>query len=94
MKYAWIQAHQDAFKVGQMCELLSVSRSQYYQWRQGFPSPRSLENQRLREDITELVIESQYRYGTRRVQRGLAKKGFGIGRRRIGRIMCSSSNLI
>ena len=70
-----------------MCELLGISRSQYYKWRQGFSSPRSLENQRLREEITELVVKSHYRYGTRRVQRGLAKKGLGISRRRIGRIM-------
>jgi transposase InsO family protein len=57
-----------------MCGLLGVSRSQYYEWTTGLQSPRSLENGRLTEEITVLVVESRYRYGTRRVQRGLAKK--------------------
>lgn len=87
MKYAWIQAHHAEFGIGHMCGLLEVSRSQYYQWAQGLMSSRSQETQRLTEEISELVVESQYRYGTRRVQRGLAKKGLTVSRRRIGRIM-------
>ncbi|MFU8797102.1 MAG: IS3 family transposase [Gammaproteobacteria bacterium] len=87
MKYAWIQAHHAEFSIGHMCGLLEVSRSQYYQWAQGLMSSRSQETQRLTEEISELVVESQYRYGTRRVQRGLAKKGLTVSRRRIGRIM-------
>jgi transposase InsO family protein len=87
VKYAWIQAHQEAFGVRQMCGLLDVSRSQYYEWRTGLQSPRSLQNERLTAEITLLVVESRYRYGTRRVQRGLAQKGLMVSRRRIGRIM-------
>jgi len=30
MKYAWITKHRDSFPVVLMCELLSVSRSGYY----------------------------------------------------------------
>ncbi len=30
MKYAWISKHRDSFPIGLMCELLSVSRSGYY----------------------------------------------------------------
>ena len=87
MKYAWIQANQDEFVIGQMCGLLDVSRSQYYKWTQGLMSKHARETQRLTGEITALVIESKYRYGTRRVQRGLAKKGFVVSRRRIGYIM-------
>ena len=87
MKYAWIQTHQAEFGISRMCGLLEVSRSQYYQWTQGLMSSRSQETQRLTGKISELVVASRYRYGTRRVQRGLARKGLTVSRRRIGRIM-------
>ncbi|EPZ43271.1 hypothetical protein N007_13630 [Alicyclobacillus acidoterrestris ATCC 49025] len=34
MKFQFIEDHRDEFRVEKMCEVLSVSRSGYYKWRQ------------------------------------------------------------
>lgn len=49
MKFRFISAHRETFKVGRMCSLLNVSRSGYYAWLKRPESRRSREN-RILED--------------------------------------------
>jgi putative transposase len=41
MKYAWIDQHRDQYTVSRLCRVLSVSRSDYCQWRVRGPSARA-----------------------------------------------------
>lgn len=70
-----------------MCEILSVSRSGYYNWKQALPSTRVLENKKIAALIKLIFKQNRETYGTRRIKKALAKEGLVVSRRRIGRIM-------
>jgi putative transposase len=73
-----------------MCQLLMVNRSSYYAWlNQITPSARTLENQKLTEEIKMIFIEHKCRYGSRRIRKALIKEGYQISRRRVGNLMKS-----
>lgn len=71
-----------------MCEVLEVSRSSYYAWRNCETlSPRALENQQLSEKTKVIFLEHKCRYGSRRIRKALLKKGYKISRRRVCKLM-------
>ncbi len=70
-----------------MCQVLQVSRSSYYEWFNTGPSKRDLESKKLGEQIKMIFNQSRKSYGTRRIQKALAKSGRFISRRRIKRLM-------
>ena len=51
MKYRFISDHRETFKIGRMCKLLNISRSEYYGWQKRPESRRSLENRALEGKI-------------------------------------------
>jgi putative transposase len=55
MKYEFIQAHRFAFAVKKMCQVLSVSRSGYYDWFDRLESHRSKENKALVKEIETFI---------------------------------------
>lgn len=72
-----------------LCQLLEVSPSGYYDWRQrrAQPSHREMENQDLRQQIKSIHTRSRQTYGAPRVQADLRKAGRQHGRNRIARLM-------
>ena len=56
--------------IQQLCEIAGVSRSGYYKWvkRQGQPSQKQLEDERLKKKIKECHEELKGIYGYRRVK--------------------------
>lgn len=70
-----------------MCQVLSVSRTGYYDWLKAQPSARSLENKRLSLQI-KAIFEANYgAYGSRRIKHVLNKEGIIISRRRVCKLM-------
>jgi putative transposase len=47
MKYGFMEEHRERYKVESMCEVLKVSKSGYYAWRNRLPSTRQKDNQEL-----------------------------------------------
>jgi putative transposase len=70
-----------------MCRVLNVSRSGFFKWRNGQPSPRELENQGLLRKIEQVHLASRKSYGSPRVYRQLVALGHRVGRGRIERLM-------
>ena len=70
-----------------MCDVLGVGRSSFYDWLNGVPSTRAIENQTLANQIKEIFMDSRCSYGTRRIRHILQSKGITISRRRIGKLM-------
>jgi putative transposase len=70
-----------------MCEVMSVSRSQYYAWLKCPKTTREVESESLILVIKTLFTESRGTYGTRRLKRKLAEQGWQVSRRRIGRLL-------
>jgi len=87
MRYGFIQSNQNAFPVTRMCEVLGVSPSGYYDWRDRPPSVRAKRDAVLTEKIEQIHQISKSTYGTPRIQIELRAQGIGCSRRRIGRLM-------
>jgi transposase InsO family protein len=85
--YAFVGAHLGEFPVTRMCEVLGVSPSGYYDWRQRPPSHRQQANDKLLEAIRREYRVSRRTYGSPRIHRALRQQGVRVGRHRIARLM-------
>jgi putative transposase len=72
-----------------LCLHLEVSASGYYDWqkRRICPSPRTVEDQALAQEIEQIHTLSRETYGAPRVEQELRKKGRCHGRNRVARLM-------
>jgi transposase InsO family protein len=80
------KAEQDG-NVAKACELLEVSRSAFYDWRQHRPSARHLADEALGERIQAIFDESRGTYGWPRVHKALRREGVHASRKRVARVM-------
>jgi putative transposase len=87
MKYRFISAHRETFKVGRMCALLKVSRSGFYAWLTRPESQRSRENRSLETKIRVFHAASHGIYGSPKVHQDLIDDGVRCGKNRVARIM-------
>lgn len=67
MRYEFIEQHRTAFEVRLMCDLLHVSRSGYYAWRQRPVSQREMANQQRLAKIKATYAAHHGRYGSPRI---------------------------
>lgn len=70
-----------------MCQALSVSRSGYYAWKHRQPSRRVQENQILATQIEQIYQRTRQTYGSVRIHAELLAHGWGVGRKRVARLM-------
>jgi len=70
-----------------MCQVLEVSRSAYYAFRQRPKSQRGQENERLLEQIQDIYRESRCLYGSPRITAELKDRGIVCNHKRISRLM-------
>ncbi len=82
-----MKGNQAFYGVSMMCQVLGVSPSGYYAWRNRGPSSRSLADEALTERIRQIHEESRRTYGVPRVHFELVEKGDRIGRKRVARLM-------
>ena len=68
MRYAFIRANRDKWPVTRLCEVLSVSPSGYYDWRDRPPSTRARRDAALTEKIVQIHALSHATYGTPHLQ--------------------------
>jgi transposase InsO family protein len=81
------QANNSIWHVTEMCRVLEVSRSGFYDWHGRGPSQRELDDRQLAIEIEAIWACSDRTYGAPRVHRLLCKQGFVVGRNRVARIM-------
>jgi putative transposase len=86
VKYGFMRAHQDQFKVSRMCRALEVSRSGYYSWRHGKESKRSEQNRTVLVEIKKVHEENREAYGAVKTWRELKAQGIECGRHRVARL--------
>jgi putative transposase len=73
--------------VGALCELLAVSRSGYYRWKEGRPTQRQREDAQLAAQVAAAHARSRKNYGAPRIVRELREEGTLISKRRCARLM-------
>jgi putative transposase len=86
-RYAFIEGEKENHSVRMLCRMIQVSASGYYDWLGREPSARQVENQELLDEIRIIHAESHERYGERRIQRALERRGKCLGRHRVARLM-------
>ena len=75
------------YPIEKMSKVFRVSRSGYYRWFTGQPSPRVLENQRLKKKMLQIWNDSKKKYGSPRIHQQLLRQGYKTSRPRVARLM-------
>lgn len=66
---------------------MQVSVSGYYQWQRRLSKPPSLKRKKLADLVRNCYFENRRRYGTRRIQAALGRRGVKVGRFQIRQLM-------
>lgn len=88
MRYGFVRAHRDEFKVSTMCQVLRVSRSGYYGWCTRPESERSRRDKVLLEEIRKVHESNKQAYGAVKTWRALRELGVACGKHRVARLRC------
>lgn len=87
MKFKFVSANREAFKVGRMCNILNVSRTGFYAWLKRPESPRSRQNRYFEQKIREIHEASNRIYGAPKIYEDLKDQGENCSKNRVARIM-------
>lgn len=87
MKYGFIKEQAEHYSVQLLCEIMSVSTSGYYEWRQGKVSARTQSNNFLDGKISEVFMLHKQRYGSPRMTKELNGLGLKCSHTRVERRM-------
>lgn len=88
MKYAWIEQHREAYSIPMMCELLSVSRSGFYQASGRDRGQRAADEAVVVAAIRDAQKRHRGRYGRRRMTPEVSERlGRAVNHKRVARLM-------
>lgn len=87
MKFAFIDEHLSDQPVDLACEVLDVSRSGYYAWRDRPNSPRSRRRWELATMIQAVHADNRRVYGSPRIFKALRARGERVSENTVARIM-------
>jgi len=87
LRYAFVKAHVDRWKVTTMCRVLMVSRAGFYAWCRRPASARAKRDAELRFHVVAFHAESKKRYGSRPILHDLRSIGERVSRKRVVKIM-------
>jgi putative transposase len=87
MRFSFIDAKRAEFPVARLCEVLEVSQSGYFAWKNRPASERQCKDMVLLAHIRERFRLSQETYGSPRMHADLIEDGIIAGRHRIARLM-------
>jgi putative transposase len=85
--YAFILSHESVFPVIRMCQVLSVSRSCYYVYRNDGYASEDPAAKQIEARVVDAFTLHKRRYGVRRLVPELLDQGLKIGRCRVGSIL-------
>ena len=86
-RYRFIAAEKAQHSVAQLCRVLQVAASGYYDWRHRRPSWRSQTNAMLMTQIRAVHARSRGTYGAPRIHAELQAANQRISRKRVARLM-------
>lgn len=86
-RYRFIAAQRSHYPVRQLCRVLEVSASGFYDWLKREPSRRAEANVALAQRIRQVHDHSRQTYGYLRVHAELCASGERVGKHRVARLM-------
>ena len=87
MKYAWIKANTKHFAVAQMCRILAVSFSGYYESLKRLPCQQIIRRENISQSIARSYFQSNRIYGYRKVHEDLLEENINCCSETVRRIM-------
>ncbi|QOY38735.1 IS3 family transposase [Anaerobacillus isosaccharinicus] len=84
MRFKFIEKHSSEFSVTKMCEVLAVSRSGFFRWRNHRPSQQELRKKEIQDRITYHFNDNYQRYGSPKITQLLWREKFIISERTVG----------
>jgi putative transposase len=87
VRFAFVDVERALYPVAVLCDVLDVSRSGFYAWRNRPRGARSKSNAQLTVEIRLAHKRSGGRYGSPRVHRELKARGHHVGKKRVERLM-------
>jgi len=87
VRFAFIREHLGQYPTNLACDVLEVSRSGYYAWRDRPASARQQRRQELAAKVQAVHAESRRVYGSPRVHRALATGGEKVSENTVAKIM-------
>ena len=87
MRFELIDAEKARFPVSVLCDVLEVSRSGFYAWKQRPPSAHAIADAQLAVHVVAAHHVGQKTYGSPRVLRELHAQGIRVARKRVARLM-------
>jgi transposase InsO family protein len=87
MIFDFIKNHEKIFPIEKMCQVLQVSQSGYYRWKNRILSKRIRKKNLIKEKITAIYFESKQRYGSPRITIELNVLGLKISRITVAKYM-------
>lgn len=87
MIFELIEREKANYAITRMCVWSNVSRSGYYEWLNAPTSATALHRFWLAVQVKKIFEASQGRYGHRRIQEGLVRRGFSAGLELVRRLM-------
>jgi transposase InsO family protein len=87
VRFAFIRGHQAGFPVEVLCDVLGVSRSGYYAWRDRPPGAAAVRRGQLVEQIRQAHAEARSVYGSPRVHRELKARGVACCENTVAKLM-------
>jgi putative transposase len=87
MRFRLIDEEKSHHSISRMARVLGVTAAGYHAWSKRAPSPRRLQDARLKECIAGHFEASHGTYGSPRILDDLADEGIRISRKRVARLM-------
>jgi transposase InsO family protein len=87
MKYKFIKNNEFIFPIEKMCNVLKLSSSGYYKWKNRPRSKRLLLKEKIKQQITSIYFSSKQRYGSPRIAFELNSLGYKISRITVAKYM-------
>jgi len=87
VRYRMIEELSKTHAVGDLCQLLGVTRSGYYAWCCGSETSRDANNRKLAGEIKVVFEAKRGRYGSPRITEELRRQGHKCNHKRVERLM-------
>jgi putative transposase len=87
VKFRFVERHLSEFPVEVACEVLGVSRSGYYAWRERPGSARARRRRELAEKVKAVHEQNRRVYGSPRVHRALLAAGEKVSENTVAKVM-------
>ena len=87
MRFGFIRAHRDEFRITSMCRVLRVSRSGFHAWLGRPESERSKRHRRLLVDTRAVSKRTRQSYGSPRMHAELIDLDHKVGRHQVADVM-------